>query len=125
MKKEYGLTKTEMEIMEFLWSRSQKAGFKEMLEYFTINLQKDWKKQTLSTYLLNLQRAGLIAADAVGKNYYYYAAVSKEEHIHNWTRELLKQSFGNSLGNFVAAFSGGEKLSKEETEELRQFLDEK
>lgn len=122
MKKEYGLTKTEMEIMEFLWGRSQKAGFKEMLEYFTINLQKDWKKQTLSTYLLNLQRAGLIAADAVGKNYYYYAAVSKEKHIHNWTRELLKQSFGNSLGNFVAAFSGGEKLSKEETEELRRFL---
>lgn len=124
MKKIYGLTNTETEIMELLWNADHKLSFREMLDYFTQVLHKDWKKQTLSSYLLNLQKAGLISADAAGKNYYYYAACTKEEHIHNWTRKLLADSFGNSLGRFMAAFSGGEKLSEKEAAELKRYLED-
>ena len=118
------MTKTETEIMDLLWAAGHKMSFKELLEYFNETMQKGWKKQTLSTYLLNLQKAGLIGAETAGKNYYYFAACTKEEHIHNWTKELLAESFGCSLAKFVSAFSGGEKLSKEDSEELKQFLDE-
>lgn len=124
MKKIYGLTNTETEIMELLWNADHKLSFREMLDYFNQKLQKDWKKQTLSSYLLTLQKAGLISADAAGKNYYYYASCTKEEHIHNWTKELLDQSFESSLGRFIAAFSGGAKLSKKEAEELKQYLED-
>lgn len=124
MKKTYGLTNTETEIMELLWKADHKMSFRELLDYFTTELHKDWKKQTLSSYLIALQKAGLISADASGKNYFYYAACTKEEHIHNWTKELLNQSFGNSLGRFMAAFSGGAKLSEKEVEELRKYLED-
>ena len=32
--------------------------------------------------------------------------------------------FGNSLGRFLAAFSGGQKLSDKDAEELRAYLDQ-
>ena len=124
MKKEYGLTQTELELMEYFWKLERKVSFKEILEYFTDVLHKNWKKQTLSTYLLNLQKAGLISADANGKNYYYCAVFTKEEHIQRWTKEILKQSFDNSITRFVSAFSAGKKLSKKDAEELKQFLDD-
>lgn len=110
--------------MELLWSAQDKMPFREILEYFNVTLQKNWKKQTLSTYLLALQRDGLVLAETSDKNYYYYAACTKEEHICRWTQSLLENSFGNSLGAFIAAFTGGGKLSKEDSEELKQYIDE-
>ena len=122
MKKEYGLTSTEMEIMEFLWSQEKDVSFKEILTYANEKLHKDWKRQTLSTYLKNLQMAGLVKAIERKKNYSYYAACTKEEHIHKWTKDLVKKSYGNSIEKFMVAFSGGKKLDKEVADQLRKLL---
>lgn len=122
MKKEYGLTSTEMEIMEFLWSQEKDVSFKEILTYANEKLHRDWKRQTLSTYLKNLQMAGLVKAIDSKKNYSYYAACTKEEHIHKWTKDLVKKSYGNSIERFMVAFSGGKKLDKEVADQLRKLL---
>ena len=122
MKKEYGLTSTEMEIMEFLWSQEKDVSFKEILTYANEKLHRDWKRQTLSTYLKNLQMAGLVRAQDSKKNYSYYAACTKEEHIHRWTKDLVKKSYGNSIEKFMVAFSGGKKLDKEVADQFRKLL---
>lgn len=122
MKKEYGLTSTETEIMEFLWSQEKDVSFKEILTYANEKLHRDWKRQTLSTYLKNLQMAGLVKAIDSKKNYSYYAACTKEEHIHRWTKDLVKKSYGNSIEKFMVAFSGGKKLDKEVADQLRKLL---
>ena len=122
MKKEYGLTSTEMEIMEFLWSQEKDVSFKEILTYANEKLHRDWKRQTLSTYLKNLQMEGLVKAIDNKKNYSYYAACTKEEHIHRWTKDLVKKSYGNSIEKFMVAFSGGKKLDKEVADQLRKLL---
>ena len=41
MKKKYGLTYTEMEIMEFLWSQENEVQFKEILIYANEKLHKE------------------------------------------------------------------------------------
>lgn len=123
MKKNYGLTKTEMELMDIFWESGRSYGFKELLEYAHETLGKEWKKQTLSTYLTKLQRMGLLDVDASSKNYIYSALCSKEEYIHQWTEKLVKTTFDNSISKFVFAFTGGKKLSKEEAEELRKLID--
>ena len=122
MKKSYGLTYTEMEIMEFLWSQEKGVSFKEILIYVNEKLHKDWKRQTLSTYLKNLQMEGLVKAIDNKKNYSYYAACTKEEHIHKWTKDLVKKSYGNSIEKFMVAFSGGKELDKEVADQLRKLL---
>ncbi|SDG57561.1 BlaI family transcriptional regulator, penicillinase repressor [Marvinbryantia formatexigens] len=122
MDKKYGLTSTEYEIMELFWDTDGKLSFKEVMEYFNSTKNKNWKKQTVSTFLKILQDKGLIASDTSGKKYQYYATCTREKHINMWVRQMMKDSFDNSMGQFLMAFSGGEKLSEKDAEELREYL---
>ena len=122
MGQNYGLSYTEWEIMDFLWKENKAVTFKELMEYANNDLQKDWKKQTLGTYLKNLQLAGLVGADDEGKRYRYYALLTREEHIEKWTKNLVEKSFDNSISKFVSAFAGGKKLSLKDAEELKKLL---
>ncbi len=124
MGKNYGLTNTELEIMEYLWSRDEKVSFRELCEYFQTVKEKNWKKQTLNTYLSNLKRSGIVGVDQTGTRYAYYPLCSKDQLIHSWTKNLVKETFDNSLANLFAAFTGGKKLSKKDVEEIRKMIDE-
>ena len=59
MERNYGLTNTEMEIMELLWSVKEPLPFRELIRYANEEWNKNWKKQTLNTYLNHLQKMGI------------------------------------------------------------------
>lgn len=124
MKKYFGLTNTEAEIMSIFWDSGKESfTFRELTEYARDFLQKDWKKQTLSTFLSNLQKLGLLEIKVNGRNYIYYSIFSRQEYINKWARDLIRTDFGNSLSSFVAAFTGGSKLSLEEADKIRKLLE--
>ena len=122
MKHFFGLTAVEVELMELFWNTSEPLSFKEVMDYVTTVLNKAWKKQTLNTYLSNMQKAGLIQAERSDYRYRYMAASTKAGYVQQWTQKLVEDSFDNSIGNFVAAFTGGQKLSEEEAEKLRKLI---
>ena len=81
MKKIFNLSDTELEIMEFIWKAEKKLTFKEIMEYVNESMSKNWKKQTVSTYLTHLQESGLLEVDkTMPRTYLYSAACSKEEY---------------------------------------------
>ncbi len=109
--------------MECLWSSEKGLTIKEILEYMSEKHHRAWKKQTLSTYISSLHKACLIRTDSSRKPYIYYACCTKDEFIHAKTRELVEEEYDNSLGRFIAAFAGTQKLSAEEAQDLRNLLD--
>ncbi len=92
------------------------------MEYTTIILKKNWKKQTLNTYLSNLQKVGLVQVERSNYHYRYLAACTKRGYIQQWTQKLVEDFYGNSIGNFVAVFARGEKLSEEEAQKLKKLF---
>lgn len=123
MKKNYGLTNTELQIMELLWVAHEPMSFRDIMDVATTEWKKTWKVQTLNTFLLGLQKMGLVGTDKGMSTYnMYYALCTKEQHIHNWTKKMVAECYGNSFANFVTAFIGNEKLSEEEANELRKLL---
>ena len=122
MKKNYGLTKTEEQIMELLWAAKAPMTFREIMDIATTEWNKTWKVQTLNTFLLGLQKMELVGAQKGTSCNYYYALCTKDQHIHNWTKKMVSECYGNSLGIFVAAFIGDGKLTREEAEELKKLL---
>ena len=122
MEKKYGLSATEFEIMDYLWNVGEPKYFKDILQYFNSAVGKNWKKQTLSTFLKILQDRNLLSSDKVGTKLKYSPTCTKEEHIHNWTVEICETSFNNSIGQMLAAYSGGKKLSKASADELYEYL---
>ena len=112
-----------MELMELFWDTKQPYTFRELLQYSNEVLGKNWKKQTLSTYLTNLQKMGLLDVSAKGKNNVYQASGTKDEYIHQWTEKLVRTAFDSSISKLVAAFTGGKKLSKEEADEIKKLME--
>ena len=123
MKKNYGLTNTELQIMELLWAAKEPMSFRDIMDVATTEWKKSWKVQTLNTFLLGLQKMGLVGTDKSMSTYnMYYALCTKEQHIHNWTKKMVAECYENSFARFVAAFIGDGKLTEEEADELRRLL---
>ena len=90
MKKNYGLTNTELQIMELLWTAQEPMSFREIMDVAVNDWKKTWKVQTLNTFLLGLQKMGLVGTDRGMSSYnVYYALCTKEQHIHNWTKKMV------------------------------------
>ena len=122
MKQNFGLTKTEEQIMELLWEAEDPMTFKEIMEVAETKWNKSWKVQTLNTFLLGLQKMDLVGAEKGTSCNHYYALCTREQLVHNWTKKMVAECYGNSLGIFVAAFIGDGKLTREEAEELKKLL---
>ena len=106
-----------------VYSGIEIVPFREIMDVARNEWKKTWKVQTLNTYLINLQKVGLIGTDRTLTQYNaYFALCTKEEHIHNWTRKLVETCFDNSFSRFALAFVGNGKLSKEDAEELKKLL---
>ncbi len=125
MKINYGLTNTEMQIMELLWSSEKPMTFREIMDVAATQWKKKWKAQTLNTYLNGLQKMKMIRAKQSKTSPYneYCPMCTKEQHIHKWTKEMVETCYDNSFGRFVSAFIGDGKLSKEDAEELKKLLE--
>lgn len=63
MKKNYGLTNTELQIMELLWTEKRPMTFREIMDVAKNEWKKGWKVQTLNTFLNGLQKMGMIRAE--------------------------------------------------------------
>ena len=124
MKDKYNLTKSEEEIMELLWETDRKMSSKEILDHFNEHCGKDWKKQTLNTFLAKLLQAGFIDRISKDRKYLYVPLITRMEYKQKGAERFIRDSYSGSVMKFVSALSGGEMISKEEAEEIRKLLEE-
>lgn len=119
----FDVSETEREILEYLWENPQGVLSREMLEYFNEVKKKEWKKQTLNTFLLRLAEKGLIEGKAQGVKKIYQAVYDAKEYEAKKAESILENNYGGSVRNFVMALTGGEKIDKAMANELRKMLE--
>lgn len=119
----FDVSETEREILEYLWENPQGVLSRELLEYFNEVKQKDWKKQTLNTFLLRLAEKGLIEGKAQGAKKIYQAVYDTKEYEAKKAESILENNYGGSVRNFVMALTGGEKIDKAMADDLRKMLE--
>lgn len=116
------LSDTELMIMEYLWSQNTPKTFSEIKAFFEATTNKNWKKQTLSTFLLRLVKKEALYANHQEAKVTYYPALSSEEYYQQYTSQIIQTSFHGSLTSFISAFTENKKLSASDKEELMDFL---
>lgn len=119
---EYEVSETEREILEYLWENPQGVIFKDIVIHFNDHKKKEWKKQTVNTFLMRLIEKGVITGIKEGTRKTYRAVFDEKEYEAKKAESILKSYYGGSLKKFLAALSGGEKINKETAEELRSLL---
>lgn len=78
-----------------------------------------WKKSTTYTVIKRLAERGVLKTE----NAVVTALVSRDEVQRAESREFLDRTFGGSLPQFLAAFTGGKKLSAQEIDALQRLID--
>ena len=117
----YGISGSEMEIMQVIWASNAPVTSTQLLEIFA---GKGWKAQTMSTFLSRLVEKGILQSEKIGRANHYIPAITETEYRRREARHIMDDYYNGSLSGFLAALSGGRGLSKDELETLRAWFEE-
>lgn len=119
------LSETELEIMEILWGSEEPVTFGALIDYFNTEKNKNWKRQTLSTFLTRLAEKGVIETIKQGRQMLYRPTMSKKQFESEKANGLLDKLYNSSIKNFMAALYDGKHLSKTQIDDLKDWLKDK
>lgn len=117
------LTDCEVLVMKVIWESDEIMSIQEITTKINQRYKKDWKVQTVSTFLSRAVKKGYLNMKRSGRTFYYYPMVTQEEY---GTREIVKcvETWGGGkLGKLMASFTEVKSLTEKEKEEIRRLLD--
>lgn len=124
MKQIQKLSETELELMKVIWECEPPVTSTELLRIFT-ERGKEWKAQTISTFLSRLVDKGALKVTRHGRMNKYAPCISLEDYKLAETQQVLDDLYQGSAKNLIAALYDGNKLSDEEIAELKQWFSRK
>lgn len=119
------ISETEMEVMEVIWELHHPVTSAELLIFFSEQRGKDWKTQTISTFLARLVDKGLLVVRKQGRSNVYTAHLSLVEYRKRESQSILNKMYQGSIKNFLSALYDNEEISKEDISELKQWFSER
>ena len=115
MKSRYYLSETEREVMESVWEQGKGVKQSALLELFH-ERGRDWKRQTLNTFLSRLEEKGLIKRE----HRIVEANCTEKEFERGQMREVIDNLYDGKIANLVMAFADG--ISEEEADSLLEII---
>ena len=117
------MSQSESLIMDYLWKNDGGKGFSEIMEYLNGEMHKNWKKQTINTFIRHLIDKGLISADVSQKSRRYSAALTPAQYACGKANKILADYYEGSVDVFLSALTGGKQLSKNLADELHELIE--
>lgn len=119
MAKQVKPTEGELEILQVLWEKG-KATVRDVHE---IILQTKDAGYTTTLKLMQIMfEKGLVTRDDSAKTHIYQANVSKEKTQSQFVGKMINSLFGGSSSQLVMQALGSQSPSKEEIDEIQQYL---
>lgn len=118
------LTHSELLVMKAVWDIDKETSLSEILAHVNAEFQKEWKPQTVSTFLTKLVRKNYLILKRKGRDWVYEILVTAEEYQKQEMTNLLMFWGGNSVGSVISALCKDRQIKDEEREEIRRLLDE-
>jgi BlaI family transcriptional regulator, penicillinase repressor len=116
------ITAAEMEIMRVVWDSGKRMTTKEIME------KLPHKKGTIIVTLAGrLIDKGALDSVKLGRSHTheYWAVISEEEYQKMQTMQFVRSIHSGSKLSLINTLFKGEQLSREDIDELRQFIDKK
>lgn len=119
------LSETEMEVMQVIWASDDPITSGELLDIFAQQKGKEWKGQTIATFLARLVEKGVLISIKQGRANIYKPRISLEEYRSYEAKSLLQTLYEGSVKNFLTTLYDGKELTKDEMTELRRWFADK
>jgi BlaI family penicillinase repressor len=112
-------TEGELEILQVLWGRKS-ATVRDVHEEL-LKVKEAGYTTTLKLMQIMFEK-GLVTRDSSNKTHIYQPAVSKEKTQNLFLNRMIDSLFSGSSAQLVMQALGNHKASKEELEEIRNYL---
>ncbi|UTR13638.1 BlaI/MecI/CopY family transcriptional regulator [Salipaludibacillus sp. LMS25] len=118
------LSETEMKVMKEIWKMGRPVKSNELLEIFSKEEEREWKGQTIATFLSRLVDKGVLLIEREGRPNTYVPRLSFKEYKKMEAQNLLETMYQGSIKSFLATLYD-DKISPEELEELQKWFSDK
>lgn len=116
------LPDAELEVMKAVWAVREPVT-RAQLEQL-LGSKKQWAPTTILAMLTRLEQKGFLEREKQGRAYRIRPLVSQEEYIQVESQSALGRMFGGSAKNLIAALHQCHALSRQEVQELADYLEE-
>ena len=108
------LTNCEVLVMKVIWSSAEAMSIQEILRAVNEAYGKDWKVQTVSTFLSKMVKKGYLDMRRQGRTFFYHPLVTEKEYGKREIRKCVELWGGGKISGLTA----------EERREIGGLLDE-
>ena len=122
--RKFELTTAETIVMKCIWDADHEMSLAKIVENANTRFGKEWKPQTVSTFLSKLVQKEFVKMKRNGRVITYEILVSEAEYKTVQAREFVSFWNKGSIRQFLAAFYHEQPATKEELEDLRRAIDE-
>ena len=123
MKPTKRLPDAEFEIMHIVWQNTPPMSTNQIIS--CLDSSKTWKPQTVLTLLVRLIDKGFLHSEKNGKERTYAPLVSQKDYLNTETSSFFDKLHKNSIRSLVSTLYDGKKLTNEEIDDLRNWLEER
>ena len=116
------LSDCEIMVMQCLWEAGADISSMEVREMLRQKYGRLYGRSTVTTFLNNLKKKGVVRSYQVGLVVYYQPLIEEKAFQAEEARIFRDKLFGGSLKKLVAAFGEEGKLSQEDQAALQELL---
>ncbi|KIR03319.1 Transcriptional repressor, BlaI/MecI family [Lachnospiraceae bacterium TWA4] len=116
------MTECEQIVMKSVWDAKKDVSLQEIMKILETSFGKQWKRQTISTFLLHLIEKGYVKSYRSGRIFYYVPIVKEDDYKKLKTDDFLDFWFEGSPSGLIASMCDNKKLSKEEKQKILDLI---
>lgn len=113
-----GLTNCEVLVMKVIWSSDEVMSIQEILRAANEAYGKDWKVQTVSTFLSKIVKKGYLDMRRQGRTFFYHPLVTEEAYGRREIKKCVELWGGGKISGLLSAFVQEYGLTAEECREI-------
>ncbi len=117
------LTSAETIVMKTIWDADHEMSLSEIVRRANEAYEKDWKPQTVSTYLTKLVQKEFVRMHREGRFFFYEILVQEEDYRSEQADKFIKFWDEGSVIHFLESYYKGKTLAQGEKDELKKVID--
>lgn len=119
---EYSLSDCEELVMKCIWDSESDIGVLQITQMANEKYGKNWRQQTVSTFLVRLVKKNYVDMYRKGRNFFYHAKIEKAEYCENIVKNYVDFWNNGSVSEFVCGLYKNGKLSNKEKKEIKDAI---
>ena len=118
------LTGAEKVVMKAMWDSDHPLSLGETTKLLNESYGKNWKPQTVSTFIAKVVQKGFLKMVREGRRITYEILISLEEYRASEAREFVEFWDRGDVAEFLSSYFYGRKADAEEIDRLRKAVED-